>query len=561
VDADYFDTARHYGHENEFKPIPTKWTERIDALDKYIAELPEGNSERERKRNGLRKAFYDACKTTPVDSSLFACDAPVGTGKTTAVMAHLLRVAKENGLRHIFVVLPYTNIIKQSVEIYRKALVLPGENPEEIIAEHHHQADFRDIELRGLATLWKSPIIVTTAVQFFETLAACHPARLRKLHQLPGSAIFIDESHAAVPIHLWPQVWEWLNVFTKEWSGSVVFASGSLHRFWKIENFIASENKIIELISDSDLAEKMRSQEKTRMIPRREIQPFTGDFFIDWLTKKEGPRLVVMNTVQSAAVLAAHMRQKGHDVIHLSTALAPLHRDRIVERIKERLKYKLNNWTLVATSCVEAGLDFSFRTGFRESCSATSLLQIGGRINRNNEYGTAEIWDFRIVDPPLYNENPSFALSRKVLDTLFDEDAFSSFSIEDILRKALSHEITESKNEKAKEILKMEKEMEYPQVERLCRVIDSDTRTVLIDKTLADRITTGKEVSPNELQRYCVQIWASKISALNVKRLFESCEDEYGLYVWEDDYDPDFLGYMQGVLKLKEFIISGGTVI
>ena len=62
--------------------------------------------------------------------------------------------------------------------IYRKALVLPGERPEDVVAEHHHQADFEDVSLRQLATLWRAPFIVTTAVQFFETLASHHPARV-----------------------------------------------------------------------------------------------------------------------------------------------------------------------------------------------------------------------------------------------------------------------------------------------------------------------------------------------------------------------------------------------
>ena len=82
-------------------------------------------------------------------------------------------------MRHIFVVLPYVNIIKQSVDIYRKALVLDGEDPEAVVAEHHHQVDFSDIDMRYLATLWKAPIIVTTAVQFFETLGSHQPARLK----------------------------------------------------------------------------------------------------------------------------------------------------------------------------------------------------------------------------------------------------------------------------------------------------------------------------------------------------------------------------------------------
>jgi CRISPR-associated endonuclease/helicase Cas3 len=562
VDADYFDTAKNYGNETVLEELPTRWEERIAALEEYISNLPKGHDEREKERNHLRKEFYELCKITPINSNLSTCDAPVGTGKTTAVMAYLLRQAKEKGLRHIFVVLPYTNIIKQSVDIYRKALVLPKENPAEIVAEHHHQADFADINLRGYSTLWKSPIIVTTAVQYFETLAAYHPARLRKLHELPGSAVFIDECHASVPLHLWPQIWEWLDVFSNQWSGNVVFASGSLCRFWQINDFInnAKNKEVSSLPADTKFNQIMHKNEKIRIVPKREIKPFTGESFINWLTNKKGPRLVIMNTIQSAALLAHDMRLKGFDVLHLSTALAPIHRNHIIDRVKERLKYRLQDWTLVATSCVEAGVDFSFGTGFRESSSVTSLIQTGGRINRNNEYATSEVWDFRIYDPPLYNDNPSFALPKKILDKMFDDNAFENISIEEILQKAITSEITESRNEKAKEILRLESEMEYPEVSQLCRVIDSDTRTVVIDRAIIKRLQNGENVTPRELQKYCVQIWSSKINNLNIKPLFDSSKDEYGLYIWEYDYDPDFLGYMQGILHLLQLKKEGISI-
>ena len=105
--------------------------------------------------------------------------------------------------------LPFTNIIDQSVETYRKALILPDENPEAIVAAHHHKAEYKNQLLMASSFRWSAPIIVTTAVQFFETLASNHPSTLRKLHQLAGSAIFIDEAHAALPAHLWPQAWKW----------------------------------------------------------------------------------------------------------------------------------------------------------------------------------------------------------------------------------------------------------------------------------------------------------------------------------------------------------------
>jgi CRISPR-associated endonuclease/helicase Cas3 len=564
VDADYFDTARHYGQETEIKQIPTRWAERILALDQYVSSLDRGINKADRERSATRQAFYNECRNAPVSpSGILACDAPVGTGKTTAVMAYLLRVAQDQKLRRVFVVLPYTNIIRQSVDVYRKALVLPDENPDEVVAEHHHQADFKDIALRGMATLWRSPIIVTTAVQFFETLASDHPARLRKLHQLPGSAVFVDESHAAVPVHMWPQIWEWFGIFAKKWRGTVILASGSLCRFWELQGFVsaAAVKQPVHNVVPTELAVEMRLKESRRIVPKREVKPFTGESLLGWIAAKAGPRLVIMNTVQSAAVLADSMKKKGLDVLHLSTALTPIHRDVIISRVKERLRYSHSDWTLVATSCVEAGVNFSFRTGFRESCSLTSLIQTGGRVNRGAEYETSEVWDFRVCDPPLYNDNPSVALSRKVLDGLFDESVFDQCDLETILAKAIIREMTDHKNARAREILTKEHEMEYPDVARLCRVIDSDTRTVLVDRDIAAKLRKGFRMASNELQRHCVQLWASKIESLKLRPLFNSSEDEYGLYVWEYDYDPDFLGYMQGVLPILKMNKTGLAIM
>jgi CRISPR-associated endonuclease/helicase Cas3 len=238
VDGDHTDTAEHYGNEQPLNPATLRANERLRALDEYVSV-----------RDQIRNEVYTACRNAPTDARLWACDSPVGTGKTTAIMAHLLQAAAVKDLRHVFVVLPYTNIIKQSVNVYRKALTLSGENPEEVIAAHHHQADFSTREFRHLAQLWNAPITVTTAVQFFETLGSKHPSRLRKLHELPGSAILIDESHAAMPSWLWPQMWLWLKELAENWGCHIVFASGSLVRLWELEDFVIPTIKLPELVS------------------------------------------------------------------------------------------------------------------------------------------------------------------------------------------------------------------------------------------------------------------------------------------------------------------------
>ena len=398
VDADHSDTARHYGNERPVEPPPFLAADRLTALDRYVEGLAakaNPQTERERVRHELRQDVYRACRERPVNSaeSILCCGSPVGTGKTTAVMANLLRVAAERGLRRVFVVLPFTNIIDQSVDVYRRALRLPDETEpdmEAVVAAHHHRVEYESYELRHLAVRWDSPIVVTTAVQFFEALAAKATAPMRKLHQVAGSAIFVDESHAAMPAALWPQMFRWLRELCDDWGCHIVLASGSLARFWELEDFIpASERRPIPELVSADVANRTKEFEDKRVHIRTHSDRFSLPKLAEFVLSKPGPRLVILNTVQSAAVLANHLREDcefGMNVEHISTALTPLDRAKTVRRIRERLVATEKDWCLVATSCVEAGVDFSFRSAFRESWGLVNLLQIAGRASRSGEY-------------------------------------------------------------------------------------------------------------------------------------------------------------------------------
>ncbi len=558
VDADYSDTARHYLQEEKRDTCnDRRWRERLDRLQEYLAALPAGLDERQKRRNELRKRLFAACLSAPLAPAMRCCGAPTGTGKTTAVMAHVLRAAAESSppLRHVFIVLPYTNIIQQTVEVYRRALVLPGENPEDIVAEHHHQADFGSAWGRHLATLWRAPIIVTTAVQFFETLASHRPARLRKLHELAGSAVVVDEAHAAIPAHLWPQVWKWLVSWTDTWGGRLVLASGSLPRCWELREFVnppKAREDVPDLVPD-DLRQEIEDAESQRVEVRSVPHAMNRNELVAYVQQQPGPRLLILNTVQSAAVVANEMRHAGLDVLHLSTALAPVHRDVVVRRIRERLRYRENvpDWTLVATSCVEAGLDFSFHTALRESCSVASVIQVGGRVNRENENAGAKVWDFRVNDPRL-PANPQFQVAQNVLHALLEVKAFTEASPAALTTEAMRRECTEGGRRKAEEILESECGMNYPRVSKLCRVIEADTRLVIVDPEMADQFRRHKNMDRTTLLRYSVQMWTHKVRALSLTPLWPNNDDDAGPYVWTAAYDPDFLGYMAGVLPLLE---------
>jgi len=545
ADADHRNTAHHYGrgliNYQATELLPDK---RLEKLNEYVDSLSCGVENKD-ERATLRSNMYAVCRDadTPKQVSISSCDSSVGSGKTTAVMAHLLTQAQHRRLRRIFVILPFTNIIRQSVDVYREALTLPGEDPKTVVAELHHRAEFENVDQRQLTALWKAPLVVTTSVAFFETLAANTPASLRRLHELPGSAVFVDEAHAALPAKLLPIAWRWMNLFAKEWGCYWLLASGSLSRFWQIPE-ISQDTPTIDVpeIVDGALRKHLGAYEKNRVRYCHDLTPKSAETTIQWVKQHPGPRLVIVNTVNNAAVLAAAYKKRfGRKAIeHLSTALAPYDRDKALERVKERLRNPNDgDWTLIATSCVEAGVDFSFRVGFRELGSLASLLQVAGRVNREGKYENSEIWTFKLTDSPEFNTNPAVRHAAEVLEQIFTSGAAVS---QELCTDAISDEIRlRGVSGAYKEMLKSEKSSEFRSVAEKFKVIDADTRFVVINPSIAERVKSGDIYWP-ELQENSVRIWGYKLAQLGIPLIADD------IYLWNLGYD-DFLGYMAGLLS------------
>lgn len=542
ADGDHTDTAIHYRDQDPDEPVielhPVK---RLIALDRHVETLKE-----ETDRSRLRSEVYAACRNASVRDGIASCDSPVGTGKTTAVMAHLLSQAEMRRLRRIIVVLPFTNIIRQSVEVYRKALVLPEENPEHVVAELHHRADFEDERSRHITALWKAPIIVTTAVAFFETLASNTPAALRRLHNLPGSAVFVDESHAALPSKLLPIAWRWIKGFAREWGCYWVMASGSLNSFWKIEEFDEEPPNVPEIVPDA-LRMRLAEAEKGRITFRFADVPFGTRGLVEWVETLPGPRIVILNTVQSAAVVARDYAKLfgGRSVEHLSTALTPTDRDATIERIKTRLTDKDDNrWTLIATSCVEAGVDLSFKTGVREAASLVSLLQTSGRVNRHDYFNGETVWTITLKEEGLLRRHPGMADSSKVLLNLVSEGNLIS---PNLCTTALKREIRLAGGF-SDALLKYEERLQFPQVEKDFRVIASDTKTVVIGEELIEKLEKHQPINWRDIQKSSVQIWGWRLDSLKIPEV----SGHPGVYKWTYKYD-NFIGYMAGLLSAEAF--------
>lgn len=550
ADADHTDTALAYKQIPLIEKIPPLMAkERLLLLDHYVGKL---NHNRQDERSQLRQEMYTACRNGTVSTKFSICNSPVGSGKTTAIMAHLLQQAAAKNLRRIFVILPYTNIITQAVEVYRKALVLPGEDPKNVVGELHCRADFQNADTRYLTALWQAPIIVTTAVAFFETLSSNRPSALRRLHELPGSIIFIDESHNALPLKYLPLALHWMNVFADEWNCYWVLASGSLVKFWQLTNFQKLKQCKIEQphVADlipQDLKRRLLNYEKNRVKIFSNKKTLSPDELISWVHTFSGPRLLILNTVQNAAVIADLICKKyGRQKIeHLSTALTAEDRAKTIKVITERLQNPNdNNWTLVATSCVEAGMDFSFATGFRERASLLSLLQTSGRINRHGEVTTSQVWDFKLQEHSFLTKNPAIQPSIDILENYFKKqiDITSKLSTDSMDQELTLYNATLLNN--IEKLLLSENLWKFEIIEENFKVIDSDTVTVIVDESFALLIKENK-TDWKQLQRHSVSIRQSLVNKLNLKEIIPN------IYQWNLQYDT-FLGYMKGKLKTLE---------
>jgi len=255
-----------------------------------------------------------------------------------------------------------------------------------------------------------------------------------------------------------------------------------------------------------------------------------------------------MNTVQSAAALAdkiAHERGRK-TVEHLSTALTSIDRKNTLERIKLRLKDKNDtDWTLVATTCAEAGLNFSFRSGAREMSSLGSTIQLGGRVNRQCEYGAdCEVWCFYIKKDAFLRDHKHFKISAAVLAKLLDERKISP----DSCTEALLREIRERNTGMASDnlIVQAENRANYPSVAKLFQVIeDNEMFTVIIDEEFKIRLENREKPTRREMQTLTVRMRRDQIDALRLPRI-SRYEDLY--FCYPEFYD-NFLGYMRGILQ------------
>lgn len=378
VDADFLDTERFMdegrtaqrGGYADMKALRSDY-DRYMGKNFAVADSPV-------KR--LRAEIRDACLARAADEpGLFSLSVPTGGGKTLASLGFALHHAARHGLKRIIYVIPYTSIIEQTADVFRR--VFAGRNPSPVIEHHSNlETDNETPKSRLAAENWDAPIVVTTNVQFFESLYAAKPSRCRKLHNIAESVVILDEAQLLPPEHLQP-ILDGLRHLVARCRVSLVLSTATLPELTKTRSRFG-EKPLIGLGEARELAlDPVRlSRELDRVtvsLPESPRDRRDWDALAEELVRHERV-LCIVNRRDDAETL---WRKLSPGAIHLSARMCGAHRASVIARIKTELDGN-RSVRVVSTQLVEAGVDLDFPVVYRAMAGLDSIAQAAGRCNR-----------------------------------------------------------------------------------------------------------------------------------------------------------------------------------
>jgi CRISPR-associated endonuclease/helicase Cas3 len=332
---------------------------------------------------------------------------PTGGGKTLASLGFALHHAVSHGLKRVIYVIPYTSIIEQTTDVFRR--VFAGIEPTPVI-EHHSNLDVTDEtretpRSRLAAENWDAPVIVTTNVQFFESLYAARGSRCRKLHNIAESVVILDEAQLLPPEHLAP-ILDALRQLKDRYRVSVVLSTATQPELTKDRKRFG-EKPLVGLGKARELAPD--PQRLYRELERVTVSlPASDQDRRDWdglaaELAEHRQVLCIINRRDDAEALWRKLRELGVEgLVHLSARMCGAHRGEVIAHVKAELAAG-RPLRVVSTQLVEAGVDFDFPVVYRAMAGLDSIAQAAGRCNREGKL--AEKGRVVVFNPPKPSPN------------------------------------------------------------------------------------------------------------------------------------------------------------
>jgi len=544
TDSDWLSTEEHFDPaKSAMRPeFALPIDAMIDKLDReYSLKSKEGEV------NQLRnKAREQAVSKAILPIGFYSLALPTGMGKTLTSLAWALKHAKQNELKRIIIVLPYINIIDQTAQDLKRIL------GEEWVLEHHSsyneentegkdkQEDLTpDQKRKQLACEnWDYPIIVTTTVQFFESLFSNKPSKCRKVHNIAESVVIFDEVQSLPKEVIVPTLQMLMDVQAVMRS-SFLFCTATQPAFEKRPSFDGI-NTICPLIAEPGVL-----YDKTRRVEYHmldDLAPVDYGRLSEAVVENDDSTLVIFNTKKAVLEFHNAMTALGNweHRYHLSTSMCPAHRKEVVKRIKADLAEK-KKILVVSTQLIEAGVDFDFPVLFRAMAPLEAIIQAAGRCNREgNLTGYGKVFLFKLQDAKYPDK--TYAACAGYAEELIKTDIYQLYK-HDVFEKYYADVVDLYVEPDRFGINNARKEFNFETVNDIYHIIKNGSEGLFIynyneeSRQLLHSLEYKKFLSRDDyrrMQAYTVQVYENFI--------FRNSDDvkimPQGFKVWYGNYDP-----------------------
>jgi CRISPR-associated endonuclease/helicase Cas3 len=543
VDADRLDSA--FWPQKPLEDCPLDASGLLQKLKNERERKADRSTEGPLKSS--RNQIFDTCLLkAELNQGFFSLTVPTGGGKTLSAMAFALAHARKHNLRRVIVVLPYLSIIEQNAAEYRRIL------GNDVVLENHSSVKSRldaDEEEKDALELaaenWDAPVVITTSVQFIESLLSARPSRCRKLHRIANSVVIFDEVQT-MPSHLLQPIFSVLRELVRQYGVSFVFSSATQPAFLKSTSLPDgfTQGEMRPIIDDPD--QLFRSLRRVNYhLPR------DGET-LDWhelasrmALPANRQSLCVVNLTKHAVELWNQLRsalpdEERRTLFHLSSAMCPAHRLRVIRLMRWLLKHG-HPCRVISTQLIEAGVDVDFPTVWRALGPLDSIVQTAGRCNREGRSERGNVHVFHPVEHKIpggvyaaATGQAAIAVSR--FATL--EEAEEALATDPEIFTGYFHSLYQSVDTDLREdgytIQEERERLNFRTVGRRAIVIDNDTQPVIVTYGAGKRLVQAireRQLPPGtprfnsddqrSLQRYMVNLRQRDFDSLLGLRLIE----------------------------------------
>ncbi|MBQ4635467.1 MAG: CRISPR-associated helicase Cas3' [Akkermansia sp.] len=389
--------------------------ELSERLEQFLARSEQVATGR---INMLRKQIHERCyQAAEAEPGCLRLNVPTGGGKTLSSLSYALKHAAVHGLERVIYVIPYTSIIEQTADVFRTVLGV-----ENVVEHHSSVAEESKSEHSCYATEnWDAPLIVTTSVQFFESLYASHNKRCRKIHNIARSVIVLDEVQS-LPPHVLSPCLAVLRELQRGYGCSLLLCTATQPTFENKGVFtIGWKPGELRSLLGEEFEHLLATQMKRVRVHR--LRTMSQCMLVEhYMQLAQKSALFIVNLTREAQALFELLRKTGVEgLFHLSARMCPAHRRRVLSDVRRRL-LDGEQVVLVSTRVIEAGVDVSFPVVYRARCGLDSLAQSAGRCNRHGEADLGQVFAYEAAEP-------EFSLPGN-----FVEMRNAAYALEDVMR-------------------------------------------------------------------------------------------------------------------------------